>query len=422
MTEKTPLSQPEVIREDAGLKIVWKDENILATVTRINAHTDGRIIGELLLKTNNSGKNSHLHRAPMLNFTSSIARKNLAKVVSERYSGTVQWNDLIEQVSEYTINFVREGEPVVELWNTDQIPPLEYQVWPIVLKDDITAIYGDGGSGKSLLALLLGIMSMYPEHDYGLGLVPQDKSVRILYLDWETNRNSMLRRLARLCHGCGVKLAYINYRRCFIPLADDMEQVKDYIRKCGATMLIIDSVGLAAGGDIGKPEQAIRFMAAVRSANLTTILINHVTKEKESSKTQIGSVYFRNLARGEWYVKSNKDELTKDIDVGLFHTKMNDDEFSKPLGFHFHFENDAIKVTKQSVETIKEILDEMNLSEKILACLKRGAMNAKEIAEETGTKEPIVRSTCDRMEKKNMIVKIKQNGIISWGLIQRGLD
>ena len=75
---------------------------------------------------------------------------------------------------------------------------------------------------------------------------------------------------------------YIKYRSCALPLYQDLEQIKEAIDYYGANLLIIDSLGLASGGEPKETEPALKFFAALRQLKTTSLILGHNSKNSET--------------------------------------------------------------------------------------------------------------------------------------------
>ena len=87
--------------------------------------------------------------------------------------------------------------------------------------------------------------------------------------------------------------------------------------------LVVDSVGLAAGGEPESAEVAVQFFASPRELGLDALLVAHVTKQdaKGSAERPFGSAFWHNSARSTWHVKSRP--TTGGMRAGLYHRKSN---------------------------------------------------------------------------------------------------
>ena len=79
------------------------------------------------------------------------------------------------------------------------------------------------------------------------------------------------------------------YRRCHQPLADDLPAIQRIVSQSHIRLIIIDSLAIAAGGELERPETATRIFAAIRALRVSTLTVAHPQKKPED-KTIFGSV------------------------------------------------------------------------------------------------------------------------------------
>lgn len=404
------VSKPTIEIIGTNIRLKWETEKIQITVSRIYEHKNGIVNGEILIE-NISATKSHLHQA-QFNFSSSATRKGLAKQLSERYPD-YEWIDLLEQLCVYVLRTLRQEEPVVELHSDmDDTPPPKYMLYPIMPLNAPTTIYGDGGSGKSYIALTCAICLSLSWKDNSLGLRPQENPVNTLYLDWETDENTLRWRLKKLTKGLGLKLSFISYRRCSKRFVDDIDEIRKAIQSCSAHLIIIDSIGAAVAGDMNSAEVATQFFTALRTLNTTSLLINHQSKNDMGERTSYGSVYFRNYSRSEWQIKKTQETDEDTIEIALFQKKANDDKLHKPLGYRIHFNETIVKMERCEINENPVFFNSLSLANRIKESLKHGKKTTKELADELNENENSIKSRLN--EKKNIFYHFEDG----WGLLQ----
>lgn len=405
------MAKPSITEAPGIYTMEWAEDRIKIVASKVRQHRDGRVTGEITVTTTAVNYHSHLHQA-QFNFSSTQARTSLAKVMLSKYPDA-NWSNLLEQLCFYVLGWVRQGEPVQELCADDDFKPPEYLLYPIILKDEPTIIFGEGESAKSLIALLLGICVELPWTDNPFKLKPLATTSRALYLDWETSRAEIGWRLKCFQNGLGLPSLFINYRRCALPLADDMEQIHEMIQQTHSNFLIVDSIAAASGGDINSAEVALRFFAALRQLKITSLLIAHTAKNLDGKhQTVYGSAFYHNSARSVWLVKRVSETDENEISVGLFHKKHNNSQGFKPIGFKMIFNEHQTMVELQDVKQVGEFLQETSLPTRILELLKNGAAPTAEIAEALEAGKESTRATLNRMKQRSQVVKVGND----WGL------
>ena len=411
-------SVPKILEFPGGLSFVWTEEQLTIKADRFRNHTDGRVTGELLIQTTCPTYDPHLHQAKF-NFSDSQPRQRLAKQLGEVYE-EAEWTDVLEQVCVYVLKYLRLGEPVKEIWSTDDIAKPQYLLYPIIEKGQPTIIFGDGGSGKSYFGLLIAVTVSLPWEDNPLGLIPSRPGHLPLYLDWEADENTLRYRLQKIVTGCELPAVNIHHRFCSLPLADDIERIRDMIGETKAEFLILDSLGAAAGGDLNTAECALRFLAALRQLKVTSFIIAHNSKDMTTnSKSIFGSVFFRNGARLVDELKSCQEPGRAYLEMALFARKANNSGFHKPLGFRLDFEGESVKVTSWDIRTTPELAEHLSLKTRIVTLLRGGAANLKDIAEGLAIpadKRGYLSVTLSRMKTDGQVNKLPGD---LWGLAHK---
>jgi hypothetical protein len=324
------------------------------------------------------------------------------------------WEDILTAVGRITVEIARRGEPVKEIYPSDQ-DNLEvgYLLKPLIYLNHPNVIFGDYGSLKSLLSIVIAYAIQLPWHDNRLGLTPLNDSTVCLYLDYEDDEISFRKRLSALEKGLGEGIVSIYRRKMTAPLADSIDSLQRIIDNKKIGLLIIDSLGPAARGNLNDPEPAIRYHAALRQLGVTSLTLAHTAKDQITKKRTIfGSVFFTNLARSVWECKAEQETGEDEAIISLRHTKANLSRLYPTLGYRFNFSNDTISVEKTDLKDTG-LSGELPLSLRIKDLLRGGAMTVKEIAETLEANEASIKTIVNRMAKKGVTVKVGD----SWGLI-----
>jgi len=412
------MNKPTITEGTGVYSLKW-EEGVEIDVTRARQHTrDGTVTGEIAVRSGINGTSKLLHQA-QFNFSSTTTRKTLQKTLEERvHDPNIDWYVAIEQMCHYVVEWMRQGEPVRLLNTEEQFTKPEHLIYPFLLKDQPNVLYGLGESAKSLMASVFAIVMLLPWQDNPLGLIPGNKSVVPLVLDWETYHDEYGWRLQ--CLTKGLKLPYIEvpYRRCALPLADDLEAIQKVIREVKAGCIIVDSVAAASGGDLNAADVAIRLFTAIRQLNVSSVLIAHTAKDQEGKKHSIyGSAFFNNYARQVWYMKRENDDDPDEIRVGLFHEKHNNTKPHPPVGFKFVFCDGATIVEKSDIRDSYDMIQELSAGSRILALLKGGAMKPAAITEELGIPQSTTRMNLKRLKQRHVVIALEDG---SYGLSIQG--
>lgn len=410
------MSLPTIQDTINGFTYEWAEEQLKVEVSRLHDHSrDGTITGELLISTTAPGAPPHLHQANF-NFSASTTRTQLAKLLATRYAEP-DWYAVLEQVCVYTLDRIRKGEPVVELWAGDEIEPPVYLLPPLVVQNQPNAIFGAPGAAKSTVALILSQIMVLPWRENPIGLVAPAHPVSCLYLDWETDKATVLWQLTML--GRGMQLpAVIQYRHCAVPLAQDLEQIRKWIVDTKSELIIIDSLGLACGGELKEAEPALKFFAAFRQLRTTALILAHTSKDRESkTKSIYGSVYFEAGMRNIWEIAKRQEPEDDDMDIALFHRKPPPfAKLSQPIGLHISYDGDKMIVGQGQPQTVGEFVERMGIQTQIMNFLKDGPRSPLDIAANLEIKDANCRNALSRLKAQGRIVKLADKyGLASHG-------
>lgn len=383
-------------------RLEWEDEGVIITVSRIKEKSDGAITAEIEIT---STKTPHPHlKLTRLNLLSSRSRKALAQDLEAEYP--IPWETLLEQLAVYVTRREREGEPWLRLSSQGEVAPIEWLVKPLLVKGNPTVVVGPGGCGKSYATLLVAILVATGKEIPGVPLKPQ-RTAPVLLLDWESESCEVERRLRRLSKGMGLENPVeITYRRCALPLADDLEAIQAAITEFEPGLLVIDSMGPAVGGDLLSASDSTRFFAALRQLNVTALIVAHTPK---SGNGVYGTVFHRNLARSVWEATAYTAAGENSVSLGLFHTKSNVSGLQPPIGLEFQFDGETgpVRVLPQDVTEIPMVSEKASAKDRILALLPRtGPLGIGDVAKQLGISYDTAKKTLYRLEEQRRVVRL----------------
>jgi energy-coupling factor transporter ATP-binding protein EcfA2 len=387
----------------------WNDPEVKAMVERVHEDSKHTLSGEVSIwHTNKTGEELlEKTRIPLLSITS---RRSLAKTLAEREE-RIDWTSVIKYICVNTLDEYRKGESVVEISSSDEATELEYLIHPFIPVGKPTAIFGDPGSGKSTLLLILAIIASLPWHDNPLRVIAPDKSTAVLYLDYEADKEDLLRQIKSFTDGMGLGFTKIYYRRCTLPIADDLDSIRRYASNIKAQALFVDSTSLAAGGDLNRMEIATSYIRALRELNLTSVSLAHTSKDRESkNKTIIGSVLFEAGFRSVWECRGQEDE--NEISLALYHRKFNLGGKSRPLGYRISYSDGGNTIEWIDPTSVPEFVSRMSNTKQILELLKDGALTPTEISDQLDISIQATSMALKRLKNKNMVTKLDKQ----WGL------
>jgi len=397
----------------SGYEFDFKEDKVKIIANRLTVHSDGRItaVVKLILGTKKQEEPPFI-----FNFTSSQTRKRLTDTLNEKYSEW-QWLPILDFFINEVQRLSAAGEPIVEIASSDEVSELEYLVYPIIPTGKPTAIFGDPGSGKSQLLLILAMVAALPWHDNPLRLTAPKEPSPILYLDFEADENDIRRLLVRFTKGMELGYIPINYRRCSLPIADDLEAIRNHVDNIGAKAIFVDSTSLAAGGDLNRMDVATSYIRALRQLEITSVSLTHTSKDRDSkAKTIIGSVLFEAGFRSVFECRGHEDDDT--LDIALLHRKFNLGGKQKPLGYQIHYNQQGNTIVWHDPKSIAEFVERMDNKTRILELLKREPLTQKEMTEKLAITYQAVYSALTTLRKSNQVVELEGK---RWGLISKML-
>ncbi|MCZ4287865.1 AAA family ATPase [Hoeflea alexandrii] len=215
-----------------------------------------------------------------------------------------------------------EGQPV---------PPREWFVQELIPARQVTILNGDGGVGKSLLALQIAAASASASDVCGLSPAPG----RALYVGAEDDADEFHRRLADIATAQGRALSDLENLRV-VSLADsdallaipnkagNLEPTslfQSLVASVGAfepRFVVLDTAADMFGGDEIKRGQVRQFIGMLRAlalqADCAILLLAHPSvKGMESGSGTSGSTAWSNSVRSRLYLTSDKDDASRRI-------------------------------------------------------------------------------------------------------------
>lgn len=394
------------------------DAQITVQVRRLSIQF-GDVRGEITVSQGVTNK-THLIQE-RFNYSDGASRTKLASRLE--YKLKADWVNILEHVCVRTLHLYRQGDPVIELGADDEPKPPEYYLSPFIIKNYPTVIFGDPGSAKSLVAQVLALMVLLPWYDNPLGLFTPTQSVKILYLDWETDKATIDWSMSCIEKGMGLGLVTMKYRRCFAPLHSDIEQIAELINTNHIDIVIVDSLGPATGDDLNATGPTMNFWNAWKELRTTGLILAHNAKNNDAGKKR--SIYGNQMntaqARCIWESRKAQEADSNEMDIALFNIKS--PPFSKlhsPVGIHFSFEGnkeiaDKIIMTPGQPRDIPELIAVMGTQAQILHELKREPLTTEELGDYLNLTGTNIRQACHRLKVKNQIINVGGK----WGLLSK---
>jgi hypothetical protein len=385
--------------------LTWQHNDIQVKLNRLVDKSEG--VSAELLVTKDGG---HLYQA-RVNLLSPTSKKTLADELSGRLN-SIDWRVMVEQAFTKTLESYRKGQPVIRVGNLPRREAPRYRLKPLVLENELNAVYAYGGAGKSLLSHLIAVLvqSGVP----ACGLIPTKGNA--LILDWETSPVTVDERVKAIRKGMKInspELPY--YRRCYHVLVSDIYEIQEEIATKDIQLIIVDSASMASGVSSDFHGPALAMLAALRSLNRSILVIDHKPKQGDS---MFGTVIKFNSCRSAWEMEGNQEEESRTLHVALTHTKHNDIPKMRPIGFNVEFIGDydcidEIIFKREDIMTNPQFAKKRPLKDQIHhLLLHEGLMSISEIASELeDTIESSIRGTLNRYKNKLFVKKDDKWGI-----------
>jgi hypothetical protein len=305
-----------------------------------------------------------------------------------------------------------DGPELVRLAEVEAPGPRRYLLEELVLASYPTLLYGDGGVAKSLLALALAVAVAGNAEEW-LGCRVENGPV--LYVDFELDAEEQARRVRQLCRIAGrdqeppENLLYMG------AVGHSARDVFSAARKAceehGVVMVILDSYGVALGGDAEASKDVIAFNNEVlepfRKDRVAVLIIDHQSKlqagQSYQSKGAFGSVFKSNLARSVIQVEATeRGENT--LTVRLRQKKHNFGPLADPFAVRISFSEESVDLAPVELEAAEKAEEAtLNAADRVRLALKGEPLYPWEIAETTGLAVKTVKNALTDLRKRGVV-------------------
>lgn len=395
-----PPDEPALRVIGDGLWVVWPSRGLTMEFSRFVDHRD-TLMAEISVTSEQAGA---LHWAK-LNLASTQTRTALVRVLEEAESSQ-PWRSLVEAACRMVVDHWRAGEPATAL--RPAAPSAgRWLVEPYVPLGEITVLFGDGGAGKSLLALALALAGLI---GHPLGNLWRIQPLRrVLYLDWESDAQAHAERLWALSQPLEAPPeGAILHRRLYRPLTEDLSTIRADCDRHEADLVVVDSLGAACGPEPEGADAAVRTLMAIRGLRGTKLVVAHVSKQGADTKgpaRPFGSVYVGNLARSTIEFRRQEEGGAGDdgFAVTLYHRKNNHGRLGRAAGFAFEWGIDGALAVRRA----EPDLSSTSLATRVLASLRSGGMAADAIADELDVPARSVKSALARLDQQQKVTRLE---------------
>jgi len=275
-----------------------------------------------------------------------------------------------------------------------------------------TALYGDGGTAKTMLANHLAQSVARGEPEWLGHRIT--KRTNVLIIDFELDHEEQVRRAYELTRGMGHSApAEGVYYLCAASQSSRsvLTRAIGFCEENGVGLVIIDSLGVAMEGDAEASRDVLRFVKDTidpfRAAGITSCIIDHQSKlqagERYQNKTMFGSVYKRNMVRSVFQIEVN-ERLDDGLRLILRHNKTNFGKQLDPFGARITWEHKTTKIESDEL-TQSELAAEgtMNVKDRILLALEDGPMYPDELLDIVGGQLKTIKNKLSVLRKAGKI-------------------
>lgn len=400
------MSEIILVRRGMGYAALWDNGGVELAVDHLRRRS-GELHGELLVSAAMSPvMGGRLHRAAF-NLSSTASRERLAKSLAARAKLDVPWDIYIEEFCAGVLGAERQGAPIIAVGDLEEPDNDGHLIDPILPVNQASIVYAAGGTGKSYLAVLMAVAVASGTDVLGWHIQQRGP---VLYCDWETDQWEVNGRVKRVAAGLGIRAPQILYRTCAGPMDDMAESLSAVVTERGVKLVIVDSVGMAAGAGREGPaeESAIRLFSAFRFLGCTVLAIDHVTsadvKDDRAIAKPYGSIYKVNLARSVWELRGaiSDESQAGDGHLALIHRKVNSGRLLGSYGISVCHEPGKVQFAREDITDESLVRVVLSQQQRIARELSTGPRTVAQIAEATGIGEASVRVAVNRARGKSM--------------------
>jgi hypothetical protein len=417
-----------------GTYSVWWDEpSVHMQFDRLRWDRYGALGGEVTVRLVEPIE-AMIHSAHAT-ITTTDGRAKLAKHCQSRAPGVVaDWLALTDAACIRVRDAFRIGEPAVLMSNVPDVEPGQAQLRDVQTGDTVlplnefTIAFGDGDTGKSMFALMCGSIMQAGRSDVAGLEVPDGKSIRVGYGDWETSASTQKARLRRMFGEFYPKdLLYIP--GAGLSLSDSVDRFRRIIREHRINYLIIDSIAYACGGPPEDASVASGFLNALQQLglgrSLGVLAIAHVTKAdaKASTDKPFGSAFWANSARMTWYLRRNEGHGER-YSIGMFNKKHNLGPRSRSIGLTLDYSDGGLVFGRTDAASDAALAVGERLSLRIHRALLEAtkAMTYAQLADVLDADPSVIKETC-RRGLGTMFSKVPSEGReVRIGLLAKALE
>ncbi len=399
----------EVIKTPLGFEgIEYFSEYDVYLYLRKVRESGEHIVGDIQIKALSGGKQYSLYFG-RFNVTSANSRKQTARYIAELVEGSVfaktDWAVLLEKFAQEVYKKIYEPKEALPLEPLEEHPEVPFLLYPLLPERVPVLLYAPGGVGKSLIALYIAILL---QSGYDLHYNKRDP-VNVLYVDWELDRELMNIRFNQIVPEELEEKKAPLYMQATHTLADEIADILVHVREKDVKLVILDSAGMAIGGDINDATAVIRFYQEVRKITemgATVLILTHVAKSQKSQDdetTPIGSAFFEYLARMTWELKYWKHPAFESAYVHALYNRKSNFGKKDPVAFRVRWRDGLAFIELTDVETEGAITGVTQADTVLMALRENGPLSLNDLAQITGINKQSLKVLLSRMKREGLL-------------------
>ncbi len=360
-------------------RFAWPDDGVQIDVTRLE---EGRAGLQCELAVSNDL--GHL-REGRFNLSAPNTRAQWTRALGDRMPD-LDWYGKLEYVCHHSIKRWREGDPPTDLRTVDLRQRNRWLYKPFVEYAGPTIFFADGGTGKSMFVLTVGISISTGRPLLGGWMDPlhEGEAMRpVLYCDYEADEYTHAARLLAICSAADPPidpLPPVYHQRMTASLVEMAPTIRRRVGELGAKFVIVDSIGPARGGSSGDgSSETIKLFTAGRSFGVPWAGIDHISKSKDADKGKpFGSVYTHDMARVTWGL--DRDESGDGFTIAVVNHKANNGTKAPRRAYRVDIVSDEdeipLNIAYESVDfrEVPGFIGKLSQKDQLISVLRAGAL------------------------------------------------
>ena len=412
MTSDAGVGKPELSVLGDTYRIAWPS-GIVAELERFSEHRD-ELTAEVTIRSDRPPRPGLLHSA-RFNLMSTQARKTLCGALAQR-DPELDWGAIVEALCFLARERYRAGDPTIDLRSHERSQTARWLIEPFLEHGGPTTIAAHGGSGKtrSVLAIAVTLATGVPI----IGRLHGDPCP-VMVLDWETDADTWLESLDAVLAGAEIAARPpIYYRRMVASLPESAPTIRREVSRLRVGAVIVDSLGMARGGEPESADMTLRVFAAARSLEVPVLFTDHVTNAAaDDAKRPFGSAYTWNSSRLVWTIDKVQEEGNNALALAFVNRKWNNGRILPRQGYRIEFDNGAqdqllaIRFRRIDVAATPGLAEKLPLRQRILAELRGGPIAVDALVSELGVDEKQLGSRVGEMVRRGELVRLEDRRV-----------